>query len=101
METIRWNAETGTDLLYNGGMLWAGDGSSSIRLPQLPPEKGNFRQGWYHCIPANVAGNSSEEIIIYNPWDSEIFIYSNGIPDDSAYDGYVATPKQYNVRLID
>ncbi len=101
METVRWFGSNGQDLLYNGGMLWSGDGQDSLTFSELPPEVGNKRQGWYHCIPANVAGDEAEEVILYNPWASEIFIYSSKTTDIEAFKGYQATSRQYNVRLLD
>ena len=101
METVFWNDISNSALLYNGGMLWKGDGSHSFKLPDLPPEQGNKRQGWYHCIPANITGDTREEVIIYNPWASEIFIYTQQNSKKKRFEGFEATERQYNARLMD
>jgi hypothetical protein len=82
-------------------MLWKGDGSWSFVLPGLPAEQGAARQGWYHCIPADVANDVGEEVIVYNPWSYEIFIYTRTQTGSDKFRGYEATPRQYNVRLMD
>lgn len=101
MENIFWNGKNEEAMLFNGGMLWKGDGSLSFNLPGLPPEKGHKRQGWYHCIPANIAGDEREEAIVYNPWDSEIFIFTQQSSNPEIFKGYFPTPRQYNARLMD
>jgi len=101
METVFWNGKNKPVLLYNGGMLWKGDGSRSFKLPGLPPEQGSKRQGWYHCIPANLTGDTREEVVVYNPWATEIFIYTQQDLRMKKYNGYKATARQYNVRLMD
>jgi hypothetical protein len=50
MEVVYWFGTGKPAMLYNGGMLWKGDGSRSFVLPGLPPVRGAARQGWYHCI---------------------------------------------------
>jgi hypothetical protein len=101
METVYFHGRHAPAWLYNGGMLWKGDGSQSAALPGLPPPQGNKRQGWYHCIPANVAGDDAEEVIVYNPWSTSVYIYSHRVPKQAEFGGYRATPRQYNVRLLD
>ncbi len=101
MDAIYWHGPDKAALLYNGGMLWKGDGSTSMALTGLPKPVGNFRQGWYHCIPANVCGDEREEAVVYNPWAQYIYIYSPAPVVSSAFQRYQATPRQYNVRLID
>jgi hypothetical protein len=82
-------------------MLWKGNGSLSVNLPRLPTEKGHKRQGWYHCIPANLAGDEREEAIVYNPWDSEFFIFTQQSSSPEIFEGYFPTSRQYNARLMD
>lgn len=101
MESVYWSGFEKSALLYNGGMLWTARGSFFKQLPHLPIPKGNFRQGWYHCIPVNFKGDDSEEIVIYNPWDSEIYIYGNELSLKLNYRGYANSSRQYNVRLLD
>lgn len=99
MEAVFWNGPDNTALLYNGGMLWRGDGSMFAELPSLPEPQGTKRRGWYHCIPADLLGDKGEELVVYNPWDSFVAIY--GKPDAQAWKAYQATARQYNVRLMD
>lgn len=101
METVYWNGTGKPALLYNGGMLWSGDGKVSHVLPGLRDPFGNSRQGWYHCIPANVCGDEREEVVLYNPWDCYIYIYTPSPLDPDSFDGYSPGPRQYNVRLLD
>jgi hypothetical protein len=101
MEVVFLNGKKREALLYNGGMLWKGDGSQSFQLPGLTPEQGSKRQGWYHCIPANVTGDSGEEVVVYNPWDTKIFIYTQQNSAKQKFKGYKATERQYNARLMD
>jgi len=101
MEAVYWNGPDGTDLLYNGGELWNGDGSKHSDLPELPSPIGDEKMGWYHCIPADVTGDKREEVVLYNPWDKHIYIYTPFPLDESAFEGYDPGPRQYNVRLMD
>ena len=100
MEAVYWNGSDALALLYNGGMLWSGQGEPVIEFA-LPKARGNKRQGWYHCVPANVCGDAREEVILYNPWDPFMYIHTPAPFDRSAYPGYQAEPRQYNVRLLD
>ena len=56
---------------------------------------------WYHCIPANICGDEREELIVYNPWTSRIFIYTQRDNDATAFTSFKAGPRQYNPRLMD
>ena len=42
---------------------------------------------WYHCIPADVCGDEREDIILYNPWSPEIWIYTQEPFDANAFAG--------------
>jgi len=101
MEAVYWNGPEGTDLLYNGGQLWNGNGTRYAVLPDLPSPIGDKKMGWYHCIPADVTGDNREEVVLYNPWDKHIYIYTPFPLDESAFTGYNPGPRQYNVRLMD
>ena len=101
MEAVHWHGPQGPALLYNGGMLWKGTGEPLPRLPDLPPLVGHPKMGWYHCIPANVCGDTREELLLYNPWDRFVLIYTPAPLDEAAYRGYRPTPRQYNARLMD
>jgi len=99
MEAIHWSGPRNPALLYNGGMLWNGNGTPFAKLPELPSPQGTKRRGWYHCVPADLNGDDGEEIIVYNPWDSFVAIYS-ATPLDT-WKSYQPTKRQYNVRLMD
>ncbi len=101
MEVVYWSGTANPALLYNGGMLWKGDGSQSFDLPGLPEEQGDERQGWYHCFPADVAYDRGEEIIVYNPWGHELFIFARQHSYSKKFKGYQAGSRQYNARLMD
>jgi len=99
MEAIYWNGPSQAALLYNGGMLWNGDGNLYQELPDLPRPQGTKRRGWYHCIPTDLVGDSGEELVIYNPWNSFVAIY--GKESGREQKPYQPTSRQYNVRLMD
>ena len=101
MEVVYWYGADQPALLYNGGQLWNGKGKSVITFQELPPPRGNKRQGWYHCIPANVCGDEREEVILYNPWDTAIYIYTPAPFHEDTFAGSQPMPRQYNVRLMD
>jgi hypothetical protein len=100
MEAVYWNGPGKPALLYNGGMLWDVDTETAVALPGLPEPKGG-RMGWYHCIPADVCGDAREEVVLYNPWDRYVYVYSPAPVGASAFNGYTPGPRQYNVRLMD
>jgi hypothetical protein len=101
MEAIYWHGLHAPALLYNGGSLWQGNGMMFSRLPELPTEKGDKKMGWYHCIPVDAFESPGEELVVYNPWDRYIFLYSKPGQDGSASKKFTAGPRQYNVRLMD
>jgi hypothetical protein len=101
MEAIFWHGHDAPALLYNGGMLWRGMGQLFAALPSLPEPVGPARMGWYHCIPANVCGDDREEIVLYNPWDKFIYIYTPSPLDEEAFKTYQPGQRQYNARLMD
>jgi hypothetical protein len=101
MTAIHWENNEHPALLFNGGVLWYGWGEKFANLPGLHPVQGDQKMGWYHCIPANVCGDFREEVITYNPWDRYVFIYTQQDAADQQYQGYHATARQYNVRLMD
>ncbi len=96
-------------VICNGGVLWSGDGQWHRRFPNLPKpvkpvspkEAPGWRMPWYHAIAANLAGDSREEVLLYNPWDTAIFIYTPAPLRKSAFDRYNPGPRQYNPRLMD
>lgn len=101
MEIIYWHGKDSPALLYNGGMLWTGEGKPYAKFPNLPAPTGEAKMGWYHCIPADLCGDKREEALLYNPWDKTIYIYTPAPINPAAYNGYNPTPRQYNARLMD
>ena len=101
MEPVFWNGPNRPALLVNGDTLWTGQGRPHAVFPELPPPVGSHRQGWYHCIPANVCGDDREEVILYNPWAADLFIYTPAPFDAGAYKRYEPTMRQVNARLMD
>ena len=101
MDAVFWDGSGQPAYLYNGGMLWNGQGQAHGVMPDLPAPVGNFRQGWYHCVPANVCGDAREEVVFYNPWDRQVYIYTPAPFKSKAFKGYFPGPRQYNVRLLD
>lgn len=102
MEAVYWNGPNQPALLYNGGSLWDGQGELFCRFSELSdPPLGTVRQGWYHCITLDLVGDKGEEVILYNPWEDDIYIYTAGRKDKPLPKAFVPTPKQYNVRLMD
>lgn len=101
MEVVWWNGKDKQALLYNGGVLWRVDGQKFADLPGLPRPIGPTKMGWYHCIAANVCGDEREEVVLYNPWDRYVWIFSPAPIRPAVFDGYKAGPRQYNPRLMD
>ncbi len=101
MEPVKWFGADGPALLYNGGMLWYGDGRLFAEIPELPQPTWGERMGWFHCIAADVCGDTREELVLYNPWDRFIRIYTPAPFREDAFDSYKAGPGQYNPRLMD
>lgn len=100
LEIVRWNGPAGPDVIYTPAALVDGRGRRVADFPELPaPTGGN--QGWYHCFPADVCGDAREEVVLYDPQAASVFIYTPAPLDETAYGGYVHTPRQYNARLMD
>lgn len=101
MEAVYWRGPAAPALLYNGGMLWNGDGTLFAGLPGLPAPRGDKKQGWHHCIPVELLDGPGEEMLIYNPWDCRVFIYAAARKGKGARWKFKAGPRQYNARLMD
>ena len=101
METVYWNGHDAPALLYNGGMLFNGNGDPAASLPDLPPPSGPEKMGWYHAVPANLCGDAREDLLVYNPWSDAVYVYTPAPFDPAAYAGYNPGPRQYNARLMD
>lgn len=101
MEVVYWNGPEDPARLCNHDRLWNPIDGTSVPLPGLPEALGPHRAGWYHCIPADVCGDPREEVVLYNPWDTAIYIFTPAPLDADAYTGYTPGPRQYNPRLMD
>ncbi len=101
MEEVYWDGKDKSALLYNGGVLWQANGQTFADLPNLPKPIGPVKMGWYHCIAADVCGDEREEVVLYNPWDKHVWIFSPEPLMLAAFEGYKAGPRQYNPRLMD
>lgn len=97
MEVVHW--QKGHDLIYNGGCLFDGKGNT-LPLPNLPPPVGPAKMGWYHCIPGHFRGGSFEDILLYNPWAAELFIYGAAHSKETE-NKFKNTARQFNARLMD
>ena len=83
------------------GMLWDLAEGIGTSLPGLPPPEDVGRMAWYHCIPGNLCGDERDELVLYNPWTTGIYVYTQGNSDEAAFRGFRAGPRQYNARLMD
>jgi len=101
MEPVHWDGADAPARLCNGGVLWEPAAGRSIALPGLPEAQGEGRMAWYHCVAADVCGDEREEIVLYNPWSTEVFVYTPHPLDEAAFGGYRPGPRQYNARLMD
>ena len=101
MEAVYWQGMDRPALLCNGGVLWDPSTGEGVPLPELPAPVGPARMGWYHCVPADLCGDAREEVLLYNPWDKFVYLYTPRPFDEKAYAGYRSTPRQYNARLMD
>jgi hypothetical protein len=101
MEVVYWNLPDKTALLYNGGMLFNGYGEQVFVMEELPKPIGPSRMGWYHCIPADICGDEREELVLYNPWDRYIYIYTPEPLEPEKFTVYSPQARQYNPRLMD
>lgn len=102
LEAVLWNGPDAEAMIYNGGALWDGEGKLHAELSELPLAAGPKEQGWYHCLPADVCGDAREELVLYNPWDKSVWIFTAGeVAADATYGGYDPGPRQYNARISD
>ena len=103
MTPVLWNGPEEKALLFNGGWLWDLESGTGARLPSLPPAHGGkaHRMAFYHCIPADVAGDERQEVITWDPTARHVYVYSPKPVSESAYTGYKPGPRQYNPRLMD
>ena len=100
LEIINWD-EKYPGLIYSPVGLYNLFGEKIVFFPDLPDPTGG-RMGWYHCLPINLYENDFEEIILYDPYSYEIFIYgSSQIDRDKEFFAYKHTPRQFNPRIMD
>ena len=103
MEPVYWNGPDKPAFLFNGGWLWDMQQGTGRQLPNLPPPNGGkvHRMGFYHAIPANLCCDDREELVLWDPTATEVFVYTPQPSGDSAYSGYQAGSRQYNPRIMD
>jgi len=103
MEAVSWNGPGNRDLLYNGGWLWDVEKREGAPLPGLPAPGGGevHRMGFHHAIAADLAGDRREELVIWDPTGTRVFLYTPVPFDASLYAGYRPGPRQYNPRIMD
>jgi hypothetical protein len=101
MEPVYWHGPEEPAVLYNGGMLWNPITGEGVALPDLPKPEHVGRMSWYHCTAANVCGDAREEVVLYNPWDRFVYVYTPSPLNEKAFTTYVPGPRQYNARIMD
>ncbi|MCA9069134.1 MAG: hypothetical protein KDA84_09440, partial [Planctomycetaceae bacterium] len=103
MEPVYWNGPDKPALLFNGGWLWDMQQAKGWELPKLPPPNGGkiHRMGFYHAIPANLCGDDREEIVVWDPTATDIYIYTPTPLNEMVCQKYKHGPRQYNPRLMD
>jgi len=100
LEIIRWHGFGDPELIYSPAALYDAEGNKVVSFPDLPPPSGG-KMGWYHCFPADVCGDSREDVILYDPYSDAVYVYTPHPFHPDQYEGYQHTARQYNARLID
>ncbi len=103
MEPVYWRGPEQSALLYNGGWLWELETGKGAPLPDLPPPGGPkaHRMAFHHAIAADVCGDGREELILWDPTATEVFVYAAKPIEGAEFKRFVAGPRQYNPRLMD
>ena len=103
MESVYWHGPDRPALLFNGGWLWDMQQRTGWQLPDLPPPNGGnvHRMGFYHAIPANLVGDNREELVIWDPTATDVYVYTPKPLNESLAPNYNHGPRQYNPRLMD
>ena len=101
LETVYWFGRHEPALLYSPAAMFNGKGEKIVTLPNLPPASERGRMGWHQCIPADLDGDASDEIVLFDPYTDEVFIYSAANILQDPPTGYRHTERQWNVRLMD
>ena len=100
LEVIRWHGDETCELIYSPTALYDSAGDKVVTFPELPPPSGG-KMGWYHCFPADVCGDTREEVILYDPYSDTVYIYTPTPFQPDLFNGYQHTERQYNTRLMD
>ena len=100
LEVIRWHGAEDPELIYSPATLYNSTGEKVVTFPELPSPTGG-RMGWYHCFPADVCGDTREEVILYDPYSDAVYIYTPPPFQPDLFGGYQHTERQYNTRLMD
>ncbi|MFP4249557.1 MAG: hypothetical protein ACLFU7_07845 [Armatimonadota bacterium] len=100
LEVVRWNGSAEPAVIYSPAALVDGFGRAVSDFPGLPEPSGG-RQGWFHCVPADICGDARDEVVLFDPQAASVFIYTPAPLDANAYVGYEHTARQYNARLMD
>lgn len=103
MEPVFWHGPDQPALLYNGGWLWDLQKRKGWVLPDLPAPNGGqiHRMGFHHAIPANVVGDDREDLIVWDPTGTEVFVYTPAPVTEPAFGRFQNGPRQYNPRIMD
>jgi len=103
MTTVYWNGPNRAALLFNGGWLWDLESQVGRPLPELPEPGGleRHRMGYYHAIAADLIGDAREELVVWDPTSSAVYLHGSTGSQDAEYSGYRPGPRQYNPRLMD
>jgi len=105
MESIHLYGPEEPALLSNGNLIWNLENQTSVTLAGLPDPNGMevHRMAFYHAIPADLTGDGKEDLVLYDPTATSVFVYS--IDDlqktTSQENRFIAGPRQYNPRLMD
>lgn len=105
MESVYLRGREKPALLFNGNRLWDLEKQTAAELPGLPKANGKavHRMGFYHAIPADLTGDGNEDLVVYEPTSTRVFVYAMDDPANSAVhiERFISGPRQYNPRLMD
>lgn len=100
LEIVQWNGPDAPGVVYSPAALVDGRGRLVTDFPGLAEPTGG-RQGWFHCFAADICGDAREEVVLFDPNATSVFVYTPAPLDEGAYRGYRHGPRQYNARLMD
>ena len=86
MESVYLCGREKPALLFNGNRLWDLEKQAATELPGLPKANGKavHRMGFYHAIPADLTGDGNEDLVVYEPTSTRVFVYTMDDPANSA-----------------